>query len=119
MPLKPATFNAATHLSIIWGVCLAIMTVLEWNSLERNPVNQEILSPFIERTMQVTVAKSPESELPDPGEQEESADAVLHYAVEINFNGPLFLACFFIPVLIFHGAGMLWRRLRAGPGPPG
>ena len=41
---------------------------------------------------------------------QESPDAELHYEVEFGFNGPLFLACFFGPMLLFHGIGMLWKR---------
>ncbi len=44
----------------------------------------------------------------------EEADAVLRYDVVLGFNGPLFLLCFFIPVLIFQGGGALWRRRRGG-----
>jgi len=112
--VKPRAYNLATHLSVVWGVTLAVITLLEWNSLDRDPVGQAIISPFIERTMEVTVteaaAKTQNPASPDfpPA----PADAVLNYEVEFHFNGPLFLACFFGPILLFHSVGMLWRRLR-------
>jgi hypothetical protein len=120
--LKTTVFNRATHFSIVWGISLAVITILEWNSLDRNPVRQEIFSPFIERTMTVEVADTPTSEFgdiaspqaaPDP---DADADAVLNYEVSFHFNGPLFIACFFVPVLIFHGLAALWNRLRGTPG---
>jgi hypothetical protein len=112
---KPA-LNRATHFSIVWGVTLAIITLVEWNNVERDPLNHEIVSPFIERQVSVSVEREQlpaEADIPaaiDP----ESADAVLRYDVSLDFNGPLFLACFFAPVLLFHGLGALWRRSRRG-----
>jgi hypothetical protein len=38
----------------------------------------------------------------------------LQYEVEIDFNGPLFLACFFGPVLAFQGLGLLAARAKRG-----
>ncbi len=106
-------FNSATHFSIVWGVTLAVITLLEWHSLDRDPVRQEIISPFIERTMTVTVANEtrPAERTILPG-NEESPDAKLNYEVEFNFKGPLFLACFFLPVFLFHSLAMLWHRIR-------
>ena len=46
-------YSRATHFSIVWGIALAIMTLVEWHSLERNPVTQEIISPFIQRNIDV------------------------------------------------------------------
>jgi hypothetical protein len=106
------TFNGATHFSIIWAVSLAIITLLEWSSLDRNPVRQEIFSPFIERTMTVAVEEAPTPDREGFGEQQETPDAMLRYDVEFHFNGPLFLACFFIPIIIFNGVAILWKRLR-------
>lgn len=112
--MKSHNFSRATHLSIIWGVALAVMTLIEWHSLDRDPVKQEIFSPFIERTIDVTLAnpQRPAEDPPRPGDAGHSPDAALRYEVELAFNGPLFLACFFVPVLIFHGTGLAWRRLR-------
>jgi len=114
--VKSQPYSTATHFSIVWGVALAIITLVEWNNLERNPVNQEIFSPFINRAIEVTVEKAnaPKPGLDIPVESGNSAEAALRYDVELTFNGPLFLACFFIPVLIFHGIALLWRRLRSG-----
>ena len=88
----------------------------EWSSLERDPLNHEILSPFINREVAVSVERV---ETPGAGEipgmiAPDDADAALRYDVSLDFNGPLFLASFFIPVLIFHGVGALWRRKRSG-----
>jgi hypothetical protein len=112
------SYSRATHFSIVWGVALAIMTLVEWNSLERNPVTQEIISPFIQRNIDVSLANgvSPADQAEELVEAEDSADAILRYEVELKFNGPLFLACFFGPVLLFHATGLLWRRWR-GPEP--
>jgi hypothetical protein len=114
--VKSHHFSRATHLSIIWAIALAVMTLVEWHSLDRDPVKQEIFSPFIQRTIDVTVTNPQRraGDLPGPGDAGESPDVALRYDVELTFNGPLFLACFFIPVLTFHGIGLLWRRLQ-GP----
>lgn len=114
--MKTTVFNRATHFSIIWGVSLAVITVLEWNSLDRNPVRQEIFSPFIERTMKVEVADTPAPEFGDIVSAPADPDAVLNYEVSFHFNGPLFIACFFVPVMIFHGLQALWNRLRGRSG---
>jgi len=113
--LSKSPLNRATHFSIVWGITLAIITLVEWSNVERDPLNHEILSPFIERDINVSVERErlPEADIPtamDP----EAADAVLRYDVSLDFNGPLFLACFFAPVLLFHGLGALWRRNRRG-----
>ncbi|MDH4040084.1 MAG: hypothetical protein OEW92_04035 [Gammaproteobacteria bacterium] len=107
-------YSRATHFSIVWGVTLAVLTLLEWHSLDRDPVKQEIFSPFIERTMAVSVeeAAAPDADPTAGIDGQASPDAVLRYDVEINFNGPLFLAFFFTPMLIFQGIGMAWNRLR-------
>ena len=110
--MKTFTFNGAAHFSIIWAVSLAVITLLEWSSLDRNPVRQEILSPFIERTMTVTVEEAPVPDMDVFSDQQEAPDAVLRYDVEFHFDGPLFLACIFIPILIFNGVAILWNRLR-------
>jgi hypothetical protein len=116
--LKTTVFNRATHFSIVWGVSLAVITILEWNSLDRNPVNQEIFSPFIQRTMTVQVTDAPATmpEIADIVPEQADPDAVLNYEVSFFFNGPLFIACFFIPVLIFHGLAVLWNLLRGKSG---
>ena len=110
---KPA-LNRATHFSIVWGISLAIITVVEWNSLERDPLKHEILSPFIERQISVTVEPdqpTADGDIPAAVDSD-SATTLLRYDVALDFNGPLFLACFFAPVLLFHGVGALWRRGR-------
>jgi len=113
--VKSHHYSRATHFSIVWGIALAVMTLVEWHSLDRDPVKQEIFSPFIQRTIDVTVSNpvSPVENVEGLVEAENSPDAALRYDVELKFNGPLFLACFFIPVLIFHGISLLWRRLHS------
>lgn len=109
------SLSRASHFSIVWGITLAVFTLLEWRGLDRDPLGQEILSPFIERRIAVEVERVPsnaDGDIPALIGQDEAADAALRYNVDIAFNGPLFLACFFTPVLIFHGLGLLWARLR-------
>jgi len=109
-------YNRATHFGIVWGITLAVITLAEWHSLGRDPVKQEILSPFIERTIAVSVdeADAPPGDSTGTGDSAQSPDAALRYDVQIGFNGPLFLACFFTPILVFLGIGMLWDRFRRG-----
>ena len=107
--------NLAAHFSIVWGITLAVVTTLEWYNLERKPLDHEILSPFFERRVQVSIERQLPQATADIPEFSEMAepDAALRYDVSLDFNGPLFLVCFFTPVLIFHGAAALWRRLRS------
>lgn len=109
--------NFATRLSIVWAVVLAVLTLVEWNGLEREPMSEQIFLPFIERevTLSTTEADtSPQAGAADVGVSGEGAPRILQTHVQIDFNGPLFLVCFFAPVLIFHAAGMLWSRWRQG-----
>ena len=85
---------------------------MEWHSLDRDPVRHEIISPFIERTLSVSLENGPAADEPVLIEPDASQDAVLRYDVDIKFNGPLFLACFFGPVLVFQGIGLLWNHYR-------
>ncbi len=110
--MKPNGLSLATHLSIVWGVTLAVMTLIEWNSLEREPLRQQVFLPFIERDIRV-MAPAGELDASAAGSEPGEAAVDLRYEVELGFNGPLFLACFFIPVGLFHGAGWLLSRLRA------
>jgi len=108
-------FNRATHLSIVWGVTLAVLTLIEWRSLDRDPIGQQILTPFIEREISVDVARDtaqPEIDFGADAQADDDPQNGLQYTVEIHFNGPLFLACFFGPVLLFQGIG--WLAARAG-----
>ncbi len=101
--MHPTVFNRATHFSLIWGVMLCFITIIEWRSLDREPLKKDILSPFIHRDVKI---------IPQP--EGSSSPGQAQYIVELDFNGPLFLACFFIPIIIFHGIGKLWTRIRAG-----
>jgi hypothetical protein len=111
--------NIANHLSIVWGVTMAIMALLEWNSLEREPLREPLLSPFIERT--ITLNKIVGEKTAGNGASLDAGSAsghpdhsTLQSVVEIRFNGPLFLACFFGPVLLFHGVTRMLVGLRRG-----
>ena len=104
---KPA-FSAVTHLSIVWAVTLAVITIIEWRNLDQDPLNREILSPFIQR--EITVYESQPERYDTVTETADlSAGDGLRYEVEFHFNGPLFLLCFFGPVLVFRGVGRLWQ----------
>ncbi len=93
----------ARHLSIAWGVTLAVLALIEWNSLGREPLREPVLSPFIERT--ISLAPATETKGRDTGGQPQTL-------VELHFNGPLFLLYFFAPVAIFSGLGLVFDRLR-------
>lgn len=115
--MTKSVFKLATHLSIAWGVTLAVLTLLEWRSLDRDPMREQILTPFIEREISVKLDQSaPPDELDFStlDQREQSADAALQYIVEFHFNGPLFLAVFFMPVLAFHGLDWLVARVKQG-----
>ena len=53
--MSSSSFNRATHFSIVWAVTLVVMTMLEWRSLDRDPLGQEIFSPFISRSVAIPV----------------------------------------------------------------
>ena len=115
---EPA-FKISTHLSIAWGVTLAILTLLEWRSLDRDPMQQQILTPFIERVITVQQGgATPASRLDysEASPQVDPGDDNLQYIVQLDFNGPLFLACFFIPVLAFRGIEKLLASARRDKG---
>ncbi|RLA49584.1 MAG: hypothetical protein DRR04_00685 [Gammaproteobacteria bacterium] len=107
--------NRATHLSIAWAVALAIITLVEWNSLDRDPLGQEIFLPFISREISLNTIDASD---PGPLDFSTGSDAAtaggLQYEVEFFFNGPLFLAYFFGPVLFIQGGGLLLARIKRG-----
>lgn len=110
--MKDQPLSLPTHLSIVWGVTLAVLTIIEWRSLDRDPVGQQIMLPFIEREISVapvTAAGDTPVTALDPSS---ALDGPVRYEVEFHFNGPLFLTSFFVPVLIFHGGGWLLSRAR-------
>jgi hypothetical protein len=109
------TINRATHFSIVWAVVLAVLTLVEWHSLDRDPMREQIFLPFIER--KITLPGSDANTLQQLGNiegdlPENNVRRSLQTHVEITFNGPLFLAYFSSPILIFHALGLLWSRLR-------
>tara|TARA_B110000503_G_scaffold5014_2_gene6650 strand:- start:2406 stop:2756 length:351 start_codon:yes stop_codon:yes gene_type:complete len=111
------TINRATHFSIVWAVILAVLTIVEWNSLDRDPMSEQIFLPFIEREITLQLTDPNTTEWLGKDADDLLADNVrreLETHVEIAFNGPLFLAYFFGPVLIFHAFGLLWTQLRRG-----
>ncbi len=114
-PVKKNVLSGASHFSIVWGITLAAITLIEWHSLDRDPLHRQILSPFIERHISVTVLHAGDSTgqghetTPAP---DDSPDAALQYEVDFRFNGPLFTACFLVPILFFQGIGVVIRRLR-------
>ena len=101
-------YNRATHFSVVWAVTLAIITMVEWRNLEQDPLERQILSPFIQREITVSMAQSGGADEFDT--LETTAADELQYEVAFHFNGPLFLLCFFAPILLFHGIGHLWSR---------
>ena len=109
--------NRVTHFSIVWAVVLAILTMVEWRSLDREPMKEQIFLPFIERAITVSRADASTTkqfgttagELPG-----KSVRSNLQTDVYIAFNGPLFLAYFFGPILILHALAMLFAWLRRG-----
>lgn len=101
-------YSRATHFSVVWAVTLAIITMVEWRNLEQDPLEREILSPFIQREITVSMAQSGGTDEFD--KPETTAVDELQYEVAFHFNGPLFLLCFFAPILLFHGMGRLWSR---------
>jgi hypothetical protein len=105
----------ATHLSIAWAVALAVITLVEWNNLGRDPIGQQIFLPFITRDISVNLVEEND---PDPldftSERDNSGGDALQYEVEFSFNGPLFLAYFFGPILLIQGVGLLAGRINRG-----
>ena len=78
-------FNRATHLSIVWGVTLAVLTLIEWRSLDRDPIGQQILTPFIEREISVDVARDtaqPEIDFGADAQADDDPQNGLQYTVE-------------------------------------
>jgi len=109
------SINPAVHLSIAWGVMLAIITLVEWNSLDRDPMREQIFTPFIQREITLNLDGGDSARNIDFSELERAVktpSSSLQYKVRFHFDGPLFLACFFIPVLAFHGIGWLMSRAR-------
>jgi hypothetical protein len=100
--MHSAPFSRARHLSIVWVITLAIVTTVEWRSLEREPLKPELMLPFIER--QVSISAAPE------------AGGTLTQTVEIGFNGPLFLLYCFGPVLGLYAISWIARRVGRGRG---
>lgn len=99
--MKPF-ISTSTSVSLVWGITLAFLTLMDWNTLKNNPISEDILTPFINRHITVTTSSHEPMPLEVPAPQEQ-----LQYQVELDFNGPLFLLCFFVPPLVFHGLSRL------------
>lgn len=116
--MSTSTVSRATHFSVVWGITLAFLTILDWNSLGRDPANEQILLPFISREISLTstpnITKNTEVDELDFGSTQSNTNnpKPLQYNVDIKFNGPYFLACFFIPVLAFQLIGFVLRSGR-------
>ncbi len=108
------TLDRATHFSIVWAIVLAVLTLVEWNSLDREPMREQIFLPFIEREIRLSTTKADTAPEFAEALPANSGERPLQAHVQIDFNGPLFLACFFGPILVFHLIGLLLRRLRGG-----
>ena len=97
-----------SHMSIVWGIVLALITILDWNSLEKDPLNEQILTPFITREVSVVFGGGESGgELPvsyDPPQ--------LHYQVDLSFDGVQFLAYFFGPIVLFYLVALGIERRR-------
>ena len=114
--IEPA-LNRATHFSIVWAVVLAILTLVEWRSLDRDPMAEQIFLPFIERKITLSRADINTTEQVGKAEgdlSEKNVRRKLQTDVQIAFNGPLFLTYFFGPIVTFHAFGLLFARLRRG-----
>lgn len=109
------TLNRATRFSIVWAVVLAVLTLVEWRSLDRDPMSEQIFLPFIEREITLSRADSNTTKQLGTTEgnfPEKNVRRNLQTEVQIGFNGPLFLFYFFGPILIFHTIDLLFARLR-------
>lgn len=106
-------FNRASHFSLVWAFVLAVLTLVEWRSLDRDPLAETIYLPFIERQLTLSsVAPAPDERSSSDNEGGERAGNGLQTTVHISFNGPLFLIYFAVPIVIFHAFGLLIARLR-------
>lgn len=90
---------------------LSVLTLIEWRGLDRDPLGQPLFLPFIERSIVAVPAPEPSPEFAPGGD---APQATAFYEVLIDFNGPLFLLCFFGPVLIFLGISWGARLLAGG-----
>tara|TARA_R110002110_G_scaffold205066_5_gene416845 strand:+ start:22219 stop:22557 length:339 start_codon:yes stop_codon:yes gene_type:complete len=106
-------FNRVTHFSIVWAVMLCFITIIEWRSLDRDPLKRDILSPFIQRDIQISENPAAGQSSVTANDSETVPAQQMQTVVELNFNGPLFLACFFIPIILFHGLGLLLARFQS------
>ena len=104
---KPVSSPVAVvnHMSLVWGVVLALITILDWGSLEKDPLNEEILTPFISREISMVVPESGDGE---------PQQMPLQYQVELHFDGVMFLLYFFVPVIILH---LIARVMESRKGP--
>lgn len=96
-------FSTIKSLCIVWGVMLAFITIMDWNTLEKNPIDEEILTPFI--TREITLVATDNQYDSELSMQERKVEP--QYQVEIGFDGIKFLMYFFGPILIIYSVGQL------------
>lgn len=104
--------NGATHFSLVWAFMLCFITLIEWRSLDREPMKADILSPFIQRHIEIVPAQQATDSAAPADSLGGTSGTGPQTVVELGFNGPLFLACFFIPIIAFHALGTLLTYLR-------
>ena len=110
--MNAGAFNRASHFSVVWAVMLSFITIVEWRSLDRDPLKAEILSPFITRHIEIVAGTASVDNAQPKNSLQEQPTTGPQTTVELGFNGPLFLACFFIPIILFHGVGNLLTVLQ-------
>lgn len=113
MSVNDPGINRATHFSIVWAVVLAVLTLVEWHSLDRDPLAEQIFLPFIERRIEMQIAEAGAGQgATTDTSPVSSVQPRLQTQVEISFDGPLFLVYCFGPILVMHGIVLLSQRLR-------
>jgi hypothetical protein len=112
--MATAPVSLASRFSLVWAAVLTVITMLEWGGLDREPLKEQILSPFIERTitLQPRGASQPGDVQVNNAPQPPDTGAPLEYHVDFGFNGPLFALYMFAPIVVIHGIGLLAGKLR-------
>ena len=67
--------SVTNNLSIVWGIVLAFITILDWNTLNRDPANEDILTPFITREITLLVPES-ENDIPVASEAGKASSSI-------------------------------------------
>ena len=112
--MTDSSFNRATHFSLVWASVLAVLTLVEWRSLERDPLSEKVFLPFIERDISLSRVETAGARQPVTGDDDLPRGVALQNlqtTVQLEFNGPLFLLYFCLPIVAFHLLGLLFARL--------